>query len=195
MIAVTSGVRDMQSVLNLVWDKLLPAMKPAPLATDDDARKTLERTLAGLALRPQEGSPSSGTAARVSGKTYLFPKNARKLQAIAFEAGGQGDEVTLVTRIDGVEQRITCGRGAWRKAKVAYGEFPEQRAAISGAWTGDDTYTVKICFYETPFTVTLGLKFSGETLDLDSRSNLGSGSTKQPRLVGKAESSSAPNHD
>ena len=28
VIAITSGVKDMQAVLNLVWDKLLPAMKP-----------------------------------------------------------------------------------------------------------------------------------------------------------------------
>ncbi len=30
VIAITSGVKSMQSVLDLVWDKLLPAMKPAP---------------------------------------------------------------------------------------------------------------------------------------------------------------------
>ncbi len=30
VIAITSGVKDMQSVLNLVWDKLLVAMQPAP---------------------------------------------------------------------------------------------------------------------------------------------------------------------
>ena len=33
VIAITSGVRVMPSVLNLVWDKLHPSMKPAPLAT------------------------------------------------------------------------------------------------------------------------------------------------------------------
>ena len=26
VIAITSGVKDMQAVLNLIWDKLLPAM-------------------------------------------------------------------------------------------------------------------------------------------------------------------------
>ena len=28
VVAITSGVRDMQAVLNLVWDQLLPAMRP-----------------------------------------------------------------------------------------------------------------------------------------------------------------------
>ncbi len=187
VIAITSGVGDMQSILNLVWDHLLPGMKSAPLAADDGARKTLERTLAGLAIRPQEGSLSNGIAARVSGKTYVFPKNARKLQAIRFEDGGPDGAVTLIARFDGAEQRITGGRGAWRKGQVAFGTFREQPAAVSGAWTGDDTYAVKICFYETPFIVTLGLKFSGDKLLFDSRSNVGFGQTKQPQLEGAAE--------
>src|SRR5262249_56891227 len=31
VVAITSGVRDMQAVLNLVWDKLVPALKPDKL--------------------------------------------------------------------------------------------------------------------------------------------------------------------
>ena len=42
VVAITSGVKDMQAVLNLVWDKLLPAMKPSPLAADDESHKKLE---------------------------------------------------------------------------------------------------------------------------------------------------------
>jgi CubicO group peptidase (beta-lactamase class C family) len=111
VLAITSGVADLQSILNLAWDHLLPAMKVEPLPADEDARKALERTLAGLAIRPQEGSPSSGTAARVSGKTFAFPKNMQKLESIRFENGGPGGEVTLIARFDGSERRITCGPG------------------------------------------------------------------------------------
>ena len=32
VIAITSGVKNMQSVLNLIWERLLPAMQAAPLA-------------------------------------------------------------------------------------------------------------------------------------------------------------------
>jgi len=38
VIAITSGVRDMQAILNLVWEKLLPAIKPSVLAANDEAR-------------------------------------------------------------------------------------------------------------------------------------------------------------
>src|SRR5258708_3829075 len=34
VVVITSGVHDMQSVMNLVWDKLLPAMKADALPDD-----------------------------------------------------------------------------------------------------------------------------------------------------------------
>jgi CubicO group peptidase (beta-lactamase class C family) len=182
VIAITSGVKNMQAVLDLVWDKLLPAMKSAPLATDDEARKKLELTLAGLTLRPQEGS---GSPAKVSNKKYRFPANERKLEAITLQSDDKA--VALVMKFGDMEQKVHCGQGTWQKGRLAYGPLPEQLAAVSGAWSADDTYAAKICFYETPFIVTLKLKFSGDQLLFDSQSNVGFGSTKQPQLVGKAE--------
>src|SRR5262249_21930355 len=79
VIVITSGVKDMQAVLNLVWEQLLPAMQSSSLAPNDQASKQLEHRLKGLSLRPQEGS---GSAANVWGKKYVFPANERKLEAI-----------------------------------------------------------------------------------------------------------------
>jgi CubicO group peptidase (beta-lactamase class C family) len=184
VIAITSGVRDMQAVLNLVWDKLLPAFKASPLAPDEASRQKLERTLKGLALRPQNGE---GLAAKVGGKKYVFPTNDRKLESITLQASGKDGAVTLVTRADGVEQRIVCSRGAWQKGRAAWGRLAEQPAAASGAWGGDDTFTAKICFYETPFTVTVRLRFTGEELRCESELNVGFGPTRDAPLVGKAQ--------
>ncbi len=184
MLVITSGVKDMQAVLNLVWDKLLPAMKPSPLAPDDEAEKKLRHALEHLSLRPQEGA---ATPADVSGKKYMFPANDRKLEAITLVSEGKDDDVTLVMRCDGVEQRIACGRGAWRKGRAAWGPLPLQPAAASGAWTADGTYKAKLCFYETPFIVKVALKFSGKELQLNSEANVSFGPTKESQLVGKAE--------
>ena len=62
-----------------------------------------------------------------------------------------------------------------------------QPAAASGAWTAEDTFTAKLCFYETPFIVTVRLRFSGKELHYTCDSNVGFGPTKEPELVGKAE--------
>jgi CubicO group peptidase (beta-lactamase class C family) len=184
VIAITSGVRDMQAVLNLVWDKLLPAMKSSALAADEPARQKLEQKLKGLALRTPEGA---GAPPRVAGKRYVFPTNDRKLESIKIESNGKDGSVTLVTRVDGVERRLACGHSGWQKGRAAWGRFPEQPAAASGAWTGEDTFTAKLCFYETPFIVTFRLKFAGDEVRCQAESNVGFGPTKDSALVGKAE--------
>ena len=41
VIVITSGVKNMQDVLNRVWDKLLPAIEPAALPENADAQTAL----------------------------------------------------------------------------------------------------------------------------------------------------------
>jgi CubicO group peptidase (beta-lactamase class C family) len=183
VIAITSGVRDMQAVLNLVWDKLTPAMKPDSLPPNEEARKKLEQKLKGLSLHPPEGSAS---AAKVLGKKYEFPVNDRKLESIVLTNNGEDGAVTLISRFNGVERRIVCGRGVWRKGRGTWGASPEQAVAASGAWTEDETFTAKLCFYETPFTFTVRLKFSGDEVRCEAGSNVGFGPLKQAQIVGKA---------
>jgi CubicO group peptidase (beta-lactamase class C family) len=183
VIAITSGVRDMQSVLNLVWDKLLPGLYDSPLPIVDEAAQKLAQRLKSLSLRVP---PDTGSAAAVFGKKYLFPANERKLESIMLEREGD-DGVLLIARIDGAEQRIVCGHGSWLKGRMGWGRSPEQPAAASGAWTADDTFTAKLCFYETPFTVSVRLKFTGDEVSCKSQSNVGFGPPNETELVGKAE--------
>ena len=123
----------------------------------------------------------------MSNKTFAFPSNDRKLEAMTLTGDPNDNAITLVARVDGVDHSIPCGRGGWRKGRLALGTLSEQPAAASGAWTGDDTFTAKVCFYETPFVVTLKLKFSGDQLLFTSESNVGFGSSKATQLVGKAD--------
>ncbi len=184
VIAITSGVKDMQAVLNLIWDKLLPALKPSPLAPDEAARQKLEHTLKNLVLRPAQGT---GSPAQALNRKYVFAANEHKLEAITLKNPGHDNTVTLAARFDGVERRIACGRGVWQKGRMGWARLPEQPAAASGAWTQDDTFTVKLCFYETPFVATIRLKFSGQELQCNAETNVGFGPTKEPQLIGQAQ--------
>ncbi|HEV3237540.1 MAG TPA: serine hydrolase, partial [Gemmataceae bacterium] len=145
VVAITSGVKDMQAVLNLVWDKLLPAMKADALSADDDANAKLQAKLVSLILPVQKGLASSQTPKDVAGKLFTFPTNDQKLEQLGLEFGNEGDPVTLIAKFkDSAEQRIPCGKGEWKKSRFAFGTTPEQNAAISGAWTADNTYTARI---------------------------------------------------
>ena len=184
VIAITSGVKDMQAVLNVVWDKLLPALKPTPLAPDAEAADKLGNRLKGLTLPPQEDLASP---ADFPGRKYVFPANESKLESITLEKDGRNGPVIVVARIDGVDQRIVFGRGSWQTGRAAWLTFPEQPVAASGGWTTDDTFAGKICFYETPSVVTVNLKHAGNELRCTSSVNVRFGGAKRIELLGKAE--------
>lgn len=187
VIAITSGVKDMQSVLNLVWEKLLPAMSPAALRPDKEAARKLKHALKALSLRPPEGT---GSPTVILDPKYVFPDNEYKLESIAIESGGNQDTVTLLPRIDGVEHRIVCTRGAWQKGQARWGLLAQQPVAASGAWTADNVFMAQICFYQTPFIVTMHLTFSDDKLELHAVTNVGFGPTRELKLIGIAPTDS-----
>jgi len=184
VIAITAGVRDMQAVLNLVWNKLLPAFKPTPHDANEEAHKKLTARLKGLSIRMPE---AKGTGAKVAGKKFIFPANDSKLESIELAADDKDHLTVLTIQQDGKSQKLQCGGNAWHKGSAGWGRLTEQPAASCGAWTSDDTFTARICFYETPFIVTVRLKVTGNEIGCRSESNVGFGSTKEMVLVGKAE--------
>src|SRR5213594_71005 len=105
VIAITSATGDMQAVMNLIWEKLLPALQASPLPPNDDARKELEGALSKLVLPMPKGAASSPVAAKISGKRFVFPTNPQKLEAITFESSG-GQSPTLLVRVNGTDHRL-----------------------------------------------------------------------------------------
>lgn len=185
VIAITSGTRDMQAVLNLIWDKLFAALVAGSLPENEQAERQLKAKLASLALRMPEGAETSAVASRVAGKKYAFETNDQKIESIALETPS-GSEVELLFRVNGAEYRVPCGYRAWQKGRMAHGRLKEQAVAGSGAWTSEDTYTARLSFYEGPAYVTMALKFAGDDLVCNTEYNVAFGATKQPALKGRA---------
>jgi len=183
VIAITSGVRDMQAVLNLVWEKLMPAMKPTALPADEAAQDKLVVALKRLTLHLPQGK---GAPANVAGKTYVFPKNERKIESLVLKSAADG-EVTLVITVNGEEQRIIAGKGAWKIARASWGRLPEQPAAAASAWPANDTLLIKLCFVETPYVLTLRLEFASDEVRLEPAMNVGFGPTKEGALIGRVK--------
>ncbi len=149
----------------------------------------MPKAAAAPALKPQ-----------VTARRYVFPANEQKLEWLSLER--TGDAATLVAQVAGVEQRLALGNGEWRRGHFSHGAQAASVAALrdagkesrppvaaSGAWTARDTYTAKIAFYETPFALTMTLRFGGDIVVLDSEYNVAFGPTKQPQLVGAAAAS------
>lgn len=193
VLAITGGMRDMQSPLNLVWEKLLPAMKPEPLPEDAEAAGKLKAKLTGLAMRMPTGQPTVPLAAKVSGRSYKFADNDRGIQSLSLDFSGKSP--TFVVRTAVGETRTPIGIGSWTKSRASFANGLDRSLSVpanplvaaSGAWTADDVFTVKLALCETPYYSTLKFRFDGDQLLLDAEHNVAFGPTKLPQLIGQAD--------
>ncbi|MGC9468243.1 MAG: serine hydrolase domain-containing protein, partial [Anaerolineae bacterium] len=194
VIAITSGVANMQAVLNLVWDHLLVAMGPERLPEDRDAHAALQAKLESLVLPLQAGATTSVTARKGSGATYDFDENDLGVDALRCDFGEETD--TLVFGIDGVDHPIVMGHGTWVEGvSRLIGRGPHvwprdevYKFAASGGWVDDATYALKTYLYETPFCRTATLTFTDDTVKVEMAFNVGFGPTEGPTLTGSRRS-------
>jgi hypothetical protein len=180
VLAITSGVGDMGAVMDAAWANLLPGMTPEPAKVNGD---NLKGKLKGLTVPPPEGKPDSPTAKRISGKTYLLEANDDKIEAATFNF--DKGKCTLTLKDDKGVQKIGIGSDSWVKDVITIGTDSPDKIAARGAWSADDTYVVKICFYETPFVQTFICKFTDDRINMARKTNVGFGPTERSPMVGK----------
>jgi hypothetical protein len=193
VVVITSGVKDMQGILNLVWDVLLPAFEATALPENPVGVAQLQKRLSGLAVRMPSGSDTSPMSTRVDGRTYSFPPNEARLDSVSVTR--LGPEGWVLTRtVSGVTDRLRCGYRRWMEGhgflgvvpSVGLGSAAGDSLAASAAWTSNDTWTVRLCAYETPFYTTLRLRFEGDAVVLETQSNVGFSGTPVQKLEGRA---------
>jgi CubicO group peptidase (beta-lactamase class C family) len=188
VVAITSGVRDMQAVMNLVWDKLLPAMQPHALAENVAAQRALRGKLGSLAVRVAPGRSTSPIASSVSGRWYQLPENDRGMRAVSLEFS---TAPVLHVRTAAGESITPIGLGVWSSGKGwtngmdhLLSVTPPVAIAASGGWSTDSVFTVKLVAPETPFYSTMSFQFDGDRLVVDGEQNVSFGPRKLPTLVG-----------
>lgn len=179
VLAITSGLDDMQVPLNLVWDILLPAMSAAPLPENRPAHDALTDRLATLKLDPPAGSAASPQAAAVSGQTYQVDANTINVDAVTLTFGADDGLLTVKTPLG--EAQIAFGYGAWRYGSTPWLFGEDSPITASGVWTAADTFTVTIRYYEKPFVATCTFHFGADgALDILLAMNVAFGQKEYP---------------
>jgi len=192
VVAITSGTKDMQAVLNVIWDKLVPALQPQALPLNAAAAQQLKDKLAHLEVRTAHGSATSSLTGKVLNRKYVFPANDQKIESLALSSADSAKTLMLKARIDGKDLTLRCGYHEWKKGQAPLfagrlAQFPDEPTAGTFAWSADDTCVIKLCAYETPYHTTLTVKFDSDQITLDSETNVAFGPTKRPPLIGKTE--------
>ncbi|MCG8307605.1 MAG: beta-lactamase family protein [Cytophagales bacterium] len=185
VIAITAGSGNMQGILDLVWDHLLPAMKDDPLPDNEDTYHKLQSKLKSLKLAVVEGNETGEMAEEVSGTTYLLNENDQQLKSIRFDLSGREKSYTIQNSEGAFT--IPVGYQAMLTGTMRVPFQGELATAASGAWTEDKTYQVKVYNYETPHAITYNFTFNEDEIIIGSEFNVFFGNKEQPEIRGKRE--------
>ncbi len=182
VIAITSGLDDMQAVLNLVWKHLLPSMKPSVVAEEDNVLKELNQKLNTLKLYPPKLQQGYKTLERICGRLYKIDHNELGIQSLSFSFNDNFCTFK-VWDIRG-EQEINCGIESWVEGTTTL--FGNNSAVVtSGTWCGENTFMMTFRLIETPFCYTIKCDFDDEAISIQVSANVSFGPKEPPSLKGK----------
>jgi CubicO group peptidase (beta-lactamase class C family) len=178
VIAITSETSDMQGILNMVWDHLLPAMADDELPVDAAAVASLERKIASLSLQLPSADLASTMEGALSGKIFKLDSNGRNMESISFQFGSAGSDVALKYKND--TYKIPIGWGEWKysqtkrpgpylvaRAKNALKGLPPFKVAAAYSWKEENVLELTLRYIESPHTETIICTFEGEDVILD----------------------------
>lgn len=194
VLAMTSGVRDMQRVLDCVWEHLLPAFGDTALPEDAAAQAALKEKLASLSLPVVIGTSTSALASAVSGATYAVEPNGFGIERIRFGFDGSNATITIANAAG--EQGVIAGCGVWRpgiaEARVLGRErswssgTAGERMAATGAWTAGDTFELRVCYTEGEVCPILRFRFSDRDVQIEVDPNVSWEEPAVTTLIGHA---------
>jgi hypothetical protein len=190
VLAMTSGTSDMNGVMDLVWEHLVPAFGTEALPANEVAAEQLSQKLRALALPIPVGIEEPPPVKKISGRLYEFGENAQGIKSASIDFL-KSQTVITIRDADGAYE-IRCGSDTWTRGRTGFKkrvnelfETPRQGIAAIGAWTAADVFSAKFCFYETPSILSADFRFQEDELVLDMEYNVRWGERKQAQLVGK----------
>jgi CubicO group peptidase (beta-lactamase class C family) len=155
-IAITSETLDMQAVLDLVWDHLLPAVGEVDEVGDELADAALEERLETLTVpTPSSSGPGPEAARWVRAEDSTLPP---AYAAMSLTQGGTAYEVVLDCH--DTQVRLDVGDGEWAYSTFAVGGV-ELPVLSSGGWDGDGCFSADLRLIETPHTLRLRTRTDG----------------------------------
>ncbi len=171
VIITTGESADLQGLLNLVWEQLLPAFTDKKLKGNS---RPLQEKLSTLSLEPlkSEGKGSQGKRNLV----FLEP-TYHALKGLRLEWKGEELEATFVT--DSVNHTIPFSDGKWAlsettmkgpyllpKATANRSVIPRHKVAGSYGWKDENTLVLALKYHENMHTETITFKFGGEDTEV-----------------------------
>jgi len=176
VIAITAETANMQSILDAVWDNLLPGIKPSALPADPVNQSALKKKLASLTLLPQQTGLGKNTQAAISGKVFKLANNVININEASFTFNK--NSCTFILKEGAYEHKVICGTENWIKGETIIPNSPPNlvlgnnkatlrtKVAAAGVWADDKTYVMTLQYFETPHSDTITCVFDNNTVNI-----------------------------
>jgi CubicO group peptidase (beta-lactamase class C family) len=188
VIAILSGLPDMQFPLNCLWEKLLPGVG-STMPENTSAQSALQTKLAALKYDPPATGTRSPLEASLSGKAFTLEKNAARLSRVRF-VFNEGS-CTVEHSVGRKKISIEYGRGVWKEQSCRAGLLQgnpragEDDVAASFTWAQDGSLLLTARNLAAPFVLTLRATITGDNVELNPAVNVSFGPTEFPAVKGK----------
>lgn len=177
-LAITSGMANMQSILTLVWDILLPGAGKTALPENVAALSDLRNLSSSLRIPLAQGDG----VAKTGNAEFEIEDNPVGIKRIGFKFSKKSCAITFETPAAAETIKAGFGKNVLGEDMLFYGS--PRKIAASAAWKSPSLLEVSCCYYESPFIVTFNCRFEGNALRLESSSNLKFGTSDWAPLQG-----------
>ena len=163
VVATTARVDDMQAILDVLWERLLPALDRTPADDEEAASARLAARLEALVLPVVEAGHEGPDGPR----TFVVEERG------ADQPLAPGTELTVIRdgadhllslRLPSAELAVLCGHDRWTEGLLgqASGVSRGSRGAppvgptpvvCRGGWTAPDTFEADLVLIETPHRI------------------------------------------
>jgi hypothetical protein len=82
---------------------------------------------------------------------------------------------------------VPVGFGLTETGEMLFPQYGKQPVETSGAWASENTYKMRMYYFETPFNINMDFIFSEDVLTADIAMNISFGPGGMPQLKGKAK--------
>lgn len=195
VIAITAGAMEMQTVLDHVWETLLPGIKTDDLehrlahkqAVDDaapssaaaavdrlagadaSAQEKLAAKLSSLAYRAKSNERATLAYDNWNGKLFKF--SGADIESIRFQFSE--DQCSMLIKDQLEAQVLTIGIGAWTDNELRLGlGQSKNKICASGGWIKKNKFQIQLRFLEQAYVDTWTCHFVNDSVKISNERNV-----------------------
>ncbi len=175
VVAITSESTETKTVMQLVWDMLVPEMTNAPLPENSTESSQLQKDLKALRYDPPKMEVNSTVAERISGREFKLDKNQFNAKSVTFRFSGDQCIFTLKEN-EKPDIIITHGMNHWiREGNIKplpHSLFSLRRidfdsiVAASATWQNENTLLLSWRLIETVHSDSLTCVFDKDKITI-----------------------------